>query len=85
MFTKDNQVNLEIFIKIDLKLTCRWIIKQIMKFNKNNKLFCNSRVNKLVETINKFKNYLKIQIIINEFKIPYNSRFLINKFLKNKF
>jgi hypothetical protein len=85
MFTKGKQVNLEIFIKIDLKLTLKWIIKQIMKCNKNNRLFCNSKVNKLAETIHKFKNYLKIQIIINEFKILYNNRFLINKFLKNKF
>jgi len=79
-------VKLEIFIKIDLKLIiCRWIIKQILKCNKNNKLFYNSKVNKLVETINKFKNYLRIQLIIKEFKILCNNRFQINNFPKNKY
>jgi len=84
MFINNKQVNLEIFIKIDPKVICRWIIKQIMKCNKNNKLFFNSKVNKLAEIINKFKNYLRIQIIIKEFKILYSSQFLINNFLKNK-
>jgi len=84
MFITNKQANLEICIKTDLKVICRWIIKQIMKCNKNNKLFFNNKVNKLVETINKFKNYLRIQIIINGFKILYNSQFLINNLLKNK-
>ena len=78
MFINNKQVNLEIFIKIDPKVICRWIIKQIMKCNKNNKLFFNSKVNKLAEIINKFKNYLRIQIIIKELEQSSSLKILPN-------
>ena len=79
MFINNKLLNPEVFIKIDLKVT--WII---MKCNKNNNLFCNNKVNKLAEIINKFKNHLKIQIITSEYKILYNSSIPINNFHKNK-